>query len=461
MELQLHQKQMQTLSPQMMQAMEILQMGTQELTEYIQEALQENPTLEGDETSQFSAPREEPEGEEMSLLRRKLDWLEDNDCQNSWYHRQEAQDEERTEAFDSVAQPAEETLFDHLRGQVQFEKLPRMVALAAGGIMASLNSCGYLDETVAELGERFGIEEAVAARALRLVQSLDPAGVGARNLSECLCLQLKRQGEPGLAVVIARQYLEEVSRDRYNLIAKETHSGREEVQEAIRRIRALNPKPGAGFGVRDTVRYVTPDLRVVREEDHFEVLSNDQYFPSLHVSSYYRQLHQETGDSQVKEYLNGKLRQAKWVVHSVDQRRSTLLSCAQCLVMRQAEFFKNGSGHLRPMTLRDVATELDIHESTVSRAVKDKYLQCDQGVFPLSYFFSRGLSSSDGEEGASADKAKAAIQEAIAGENRKKPLSDQKLMEVLAGKGVELSRRTVAKYREELGIASTNGRKEF
>lgn len=461
MDMQLHQKQTQTLSPQMLQAMEILQMGTQELAEFIQETLQENPTLESDERGQLPSAPEQNRGdeEELSLLRRKLDWLEDTDCQNSWYHRQEVQDEERTAGYDSVVQPAEETLFEYLRSQVLFEKLPKDVALAAGGIMSSLNGCGYLDEPVADLAARFGLEEGVVLRALRLVQNLDPAGVGARDLSECLCLQLKRQGETGLALTIAQQYLEALSRDRYNLIAKETASTREEVQDACRLIRALNPKPGAGFGTRDTVRYVTPDLTVVREEDHFEVHSNDQYFPSLHVSGYYRQLHQETEDTQVKDYLNSKLRQAKWVVRSVDQRRSTLLGCARCLVNRQEDFFRLGPGHLRPMSLRDLAAELEIHESTVSRAVKDKYLQCDQGVFPLSYFFSRSLGG--GEEGASADRAKAAIQALIAGENRKKPLSDQKLVELLAEKGIELSRRTVAKYRDELGIASTTGRKEF
>ncbi|MEG2175570.1 MAG: RNA polymerase factor sigma-54 [Oscillibacter sp.] len=457
MDMQLHQKQTQTLSPQMLQAMKILQMGTQELTEYIQETLQENPTLESDE--QMPAMPEVPVvDEELSLLRRKLDWLEDNDCQNSWYHRQE--DEERTEGYDFVAQPAEETLFEHLRSQVRFEKLPRTVALAVGGVMSSLNDCGYLDEPLSELALRFGVEEAVAARALRLVQNLEPVGVGARNLSECLCLQLKRQGETGLAVTIARQYLEALSRDRYNQIAKETHSSREEVQEACRRIRSLNPKPGAAFGTRDTVRYVTPDLRVVWETDHFEVYSNDQYFPSLHISGYYRQLSQSTEDAQVKDYLNGKLRQANWVVHSVDQRRSTLLACARCLVQRQENFFRLGPGHLRPMSLQDIATELDIHESTVSRAIKDKHLQCDRGVFPLSYFFSRCLGGG-GEDGTSTDKAKAAIQTLIAGEDPQKPLSDQKLVELLAQQGVELSRRTVAKYREELGIASTMGRKKF
>lgn len=451
MELGLTLKQTQTLSPQMMQAMEILQMGSQELLEYIEETLQENPVLDSEEH------REEPE--DVSLLRRKLEWLESTDVQNRAYHQQDA--EEGRDPLDmNGSNPMEESLYYYLKSQVRFEQLDPAVGRVADYLMESLDSNGWMDEPEADVAVRLGVKPAVVAEALKVLQSLEPAGVGARTLAECLRLQLERRGETGLAMTIVDRYLEAMSRDRYHQIAKETGASRTQVQEACQLIRSLNPRPGMGFSAREHLRYITPDLVVVNFEDHFEILTNDYYFPTLKVSQYYSQLYRETGDTQVKEYLNDKLKQARWVVRSVEQRRSTLMNVARCVVDRQERFFRQGPGHLRPLLLTDVAQELEVHESTVSRALKDKYLQCAHGVFPMGYFFSRGLGGA-GEEGVSPDRAKTRLRALIDGEDKKKPLSDQKLAERLAAEGVPLSRRTVAKYRDELGIPSTAGRKTF
>lgn len=451
MELGLTLKQTQTLSPQMMQAMEILQMGSQELLEYIEETLQENPVLDSEEH------REEPE--DVSLLRRKLEWLESTDIQNRAYHQQDT--EETQNPLDlNGSNPMEESLYYYLRSQVRFEQLRPSLGQVLDYLMESLDSNGWLDEPETDLSVRLGAEPAVVKQAIQVLQGLEPAGVGARNLSECLRLQLERRGENGLAMTIVQRYLEAMSRDRYHQIAKETGASRAQVQEACQLIRSLNPRPGMGFAAREHLRYITPDLVVVNFEDHFEILTNDYYFPSLRVSGYYNQLYRETGDEQVKAYLNGKLKQARWVVRSVEQRRSTLMNVARCVVDRQERFFRQGPGHLRPLLLADVAQELEIHESTVSRALKDKYLQCAHGVFPMGYFFSRGLGGT-GEEGVSPDRVKTLIRTLIEQEDKKKPLSDQKLVGLLSAEGVELSRRTVAKYRDEMGIASTAGRKIF
>ena len=455
MELGLNLKQTQTLSPQMMQAMEILQMGSQELLEYIQETLQENPVLESEERRQ---PEESPED---ALLRRKLEWLESTDVQNRWYHQEDAQDLSDLTVGAVGADPGEESLYYYLRSQIQFETLPKPLAAAVRCVLESLSGNGYLDDPIADLATHAGVDEKTMERAVELVQALEPAGVGARNLSECLCLQLTRRGETGLPLTIADRYLEAMSKDHYNLIARETGASREDIQAACKVIRSLNPRPGAGFAPREALGYITPDLVVVSFEDHFEILSNDYYFLSLKVSSYYHQLMRSTDESQVKDYLTNKVRQAKWVVSSVEQRRSTLMACANCIVERQESFFRRGPGHLRPMTLADVAQALDVHESTVSRAVKDKYLQCAHGVFPLGYFFSRALPAGNGGDSVSAEQAKSAIKKLIAAEDKKKPLSDQKLCQLLTEQGIEISRRTVAKYRDELGISSTSGRKQF
>ena len=264
-------------------------------------------------------------------------------------------------------------------------------------------------------------------------------------------------------MTIAEHYLDALSKNRYGLIARELKASQEEVRAACDLIRSLNPRPGTGFAARENLTYINPDIIVVSFQDHFELLTNDYYFPTLNISGYYTRLLKESDDEQVKDYLTGKVRQAKWMVKAIEQRRSTLMSCAECILELQEDFFRKGPGHLVPLSLADVAQRIGVHESTVSRAVKDKYIQCSMGVYPLSYFFSRslGASGAGGEEAASPDAAKALLKKLIAGEDKKKPLSDQKLCELMAAQGCTLSRRTVAKYRDELHIPSTAGRKLY
>ena len=434
--------------------MEFLQMGTLELREYLQNQLQENPVLEMDE--HITSPSSQRDRDRDQLLQ-KIEWLHSTDIQNSWYNREDARD--LTELIPG-ANPNEESLYDHLCAQIHFKNLPPSIAVAVECVLQSLDFAGRLDEPPEELASRAGVSVSVAQEAVRLVQSLEPAGVAARDLSECLSLQLIRRGENGLALTIARHYLEDMGQDHYNLIAQRTGADREAVRAACRLIRSLNPRPGAAFAPRENPGYIIPDIAVVAVEGGFEAVLNDSYMPALRVSAYYNQLMESTGDAEVRDYLTSKVRQAKWVVQSLEQRRATLLSCTHCIVSRQEGFFRRGPGHLRPLSLADVAAELDIHESTVSRAVREKYLQCAYGVFPLKYFFSRALTVAAGESDVSSERAKSALRALIDREDRKKPLSDQKLSELLAAQGMRLSRRTVAKYRDELGIPSTARRKD-
>ena len=446
MELTMELKQTQKLSPQMIHSMEILQMGTQELQTYVEKTLMENPTLELES---------EEHREERPELLRKLEWLAANDRQNRWYHQDDAKD-----LMDLVAIPTEENLYDHLRMQIDLERLPERFAIAVDCVLAGLNQAGYLEESVEELAARCGQSVELVTRAETLVQSLEPVGVGARTLSQCLAIQLEGRGETGLALTIVRSYLEDMARNHYHRISKETGASREEIQQACRLIRTLDPKPGAPYAPREAPGYVTADILVMEEDGKLVVTTSDDFLPVLKVSGYYRQLMRDTDDTEVCEYLTEKISQAKWLVKSIDQRRSTLLNCANVIVSRQEEFFRRAGGHLKPMTLADVAGELEVHESTVSRAVKDKYLQCSRGMFPLSHFFSRALPSGGGD-GIAPEEAKAVIRELIGREDKRKPLSDQKLCELLEQRDMLLSRRTVAKYRDEMGIPSTSGRKEF
>ena len=456
MELNLSQKQTQTLSPQMMQSMEILQMGSQELLEYIEEAVQENPVLEPEENYDKQ--------DEFSVLRRKLEWLESTDPQNRYYHQQDTEEEDSPLKNYGTVEDEDENLYYYVLSQLRVLELEPQVMDAGVFLVESLNQNGWLDEPLEDLAADCGCSLAVMEQALAAVQSLEPAGVGARTLSECLKLQLvRRTPVDELAVRIVENYLDALSKSRYGLIARELKVTAEEVRASCDRIRALNPRPGTGFAARENLTYINPDIIVVSFPDHFELLSNDYYFPTLHISGYYTRLMKESDDGQVRDYLTDKMRQAKWMVKAIEQRRSTLMACAECILELQEAFFHKGPGHLVPLSLADVAGRIGVHESTVSRAVKDKYIQCSMGVYPLSYFFSRGLgaSASAGEEAASPDAAKALLKKFIAGEDKKKPLSDQKLCELMAAQGCPLSRRTVAKYRDELHIPSTAGRKQY
>lgn len=460
MELSMSMKQTQTLSPQMMQSMEILQMGSQELLEYIQDQVQENPVLEMEEKY--------GKGDDTAVLQRKLEWLESTDAQNRYYHQQDTEDDEKDPISNyGTVDEREENLYLYVLSQLEVMDLEPELLPVGRFLVESLNQNGWLDESVEDLAEELGKPVEEVEKALAAVQSLEPAGVGARNLSECLVLQLQRRHEDSeLAIRIARDYLDPLSKSRYGLIAKSLGVCQEEVRTACDLIRTLNPRPGGGFAVRENLVYINPDLFVVNFPDHFELLTNDYFFPDLNISGYYCRMLKSTEDNEVKDYLMGKVRQAKWVVHSIEQRRSTLLRCAECILELQEEFFRRGPGHLKPMCLADIAQKVGVHESTVSRTVRDKYLQCASGVYPLSYFFSRSLGAPAARPGteentSSPDFAKALLKKLIGGEDKHKPLSDQKLCERMAREGCELSRRTVAKYRDELGIPSTTGRKQY
>ena len=460
MELSMSMKQTQTLSPQMMQSMEILQMGSQELLEYIQDQVQENPVLEMEEKY--------GKGDDTAVLQRKLEWLESTDAQNRYYHQQDTEDDEKDPISNyGTVDEREENLYLYVLSQLEVMDLEPELLPVGRFLVESLNQNGWLDESVEDLAEELGKPVEEVEKALAAVQSLEPAGVGARNLSECLVLQLQRRHEDSeLAIRIARDYLDPLSKSRYGLIAKSLGVCQEEVRTACDLIRTLNPRPGGGFAARENLVYINPDLFVVNFPDHFELLTNDYFFPDLNISGYYCRMLKSTEDNEVKDYLMGKVRQAKWVVHSIEQRRSTLLRCAECILELQEEFFRRGPGHLKPMCLADIAQKVGVHESTVSRTVRDKYLQCASGVYPLSYFFSRSLGAPAARPGteentSSPDFAKALLKKLIGGEDKHKPLSDQKLCERMAREGCELSRRTVAEYRDELGIPSTTGRKQY
>ena len=311
---------------------------------------------------------------------------------------------------------------------------------------------------VQELAAGAGVPEEELRRSIGILQTLEPAGVGAADLSRCLYLQLRRIGDDGPATQIVLHHLEALARNRYHQIAQTLHISQEEVRRAQQRIRQLDPRPGRQFSPPEPAPMVYPDVFVVEQEGEFVCDDHRRPAPMLHLNRYYQDLYRQTDDPEVKKYLAEKLVQAENVLFALRQRESTMLRCARFVAAGQQAFFRDGPRALRPMYMTEAAQALDVHLSTVSRAVKDKYLQCRQGVFPLSYFFS--APAPDGSD-VSRRAVLLQLRELIDGEDKAHPLSDEKLRCLLEQKGCVLSRRTVAKYRDELHIPSTAGRKQY
>ena len=301
--------------------------------------------------------------------------------------------------------------------------------------------------------------EAEVLRVLSIIQGFEPAGVGARDLAECLRLQAQRQGiYDGLVAAIIDRHLDAVAAHRLKEIAAAEHVRPAEVQMAVDIVRRLNPKPGAAYGAADST-YITPDVIIRKGEKGYEVEVEEAGVPKLHISALYRQ--SDTFDKKTQKYIASRLRAAAWLINSIEQRRTTIRRVVEEIVRRQPAYFEKGPASLEPMTMKDVADTIGVHESTVSRAVANKYAELPTGVVALrSLFTSRSARTETGEDVAAA-QAKSVIESFIKGEDPKKPLSDQKLCTLLKERGIALSRRTVMKYREQLGYDSSVKRKRY
>ena len=457
-----NQKQVQILSHQMIQSVEILQMNSQELTDYIKDLALENPMVEIAQ----ELPRDESE-----LRLRKLEWLAGLDEQNRAFYRYDKEDEEDTGFLNNIGGHRTETLGDVLHLQLLSGHYSPQEMEVFDYIIESLDERGFFTMPLGELARTFDISEEEAESYLDIMRDLEPDGVCAAGPKECLLKQIDkkldasyRDPEDDTWVVereIIEDHLEQLGKNRLPSIAEALDKPLDRIIEAVDRIRELNPIPSQGFDTGETLRCVTPDIPIVRFEDHFEILLNNYSYPEIHVNRFYLQLMRSDCEKEVKEYLNEKFKQLEQTQGHIQRRSSTLMELAKCLLEQQRDFFMHGESAIRPFRMKDAAQIMGVHESTVSRAVRDKYLQCTWGIFPLNYFFSAAIGQGEDEEQIATRKIKAALRQLIDEEDSCKPRSDQKLCDMLQEQGIPISRRTVAKYREEMGIGSTRERKSY
>lgn len=375
MDLKLQVKQTQTLSQRMIQSAEILQMTSQELNTYINELALENPVID---------IVEPPTAEEQRESIEQQEWLNSFNEENYYlYQRQNNDDDYDFKSSWNINTDDGETLQDYLWSQLITENFTDQETEIIKFMLECLDNKGYLEESTETIASYFGTDTEIVEDLLSDLQALDPSGVCARTLEECLKLQLERRDilTPVLESIIDN-CLEMVAKNQIPAIARKLRLSPTETAGYCQIIKSLNPKPGVSFSSRDQLRYIIPDVTIVKFKDHFDILLNESMYPTIELNSYYRQMNQNPESSELKEYLGNKIRQAEWVKQCVTQRGKTLMQVSRAILEHQEEFFTFGPAHLNPLRLADIAQELDIHESTVSRAVSKKYLQCSWGVYP-------------------------------------------------------------------------------
>ncbi len=459
------------MTPQLQQAIKLLQLGRLELTEAINHEMLENPVLE-----ELSEEELEPEAlarhsdEEEGVAPQKnedsyddLDWEkfldEFEDMRYAGFKSGEKPDE-LPSVDATLSQPV--TLADHLLWQLKMSNSTLEEEQIGQFIIGNINEDGYLVADIEHLAQEIGVEPDKALAVLKKIQKFDPVGVGARDLKECLLLHVEQFNEvPSTARSIIEEHLGKLEKRDYQGIASALKVPIDRVKESVRFIQDLEPKPGRPF-IQERPEYITPDMYVYRVTEGYVIVLNEDGLPKLKVSPYYRRLLKEARkDSQVtREYIQEKLKSAVWLIRSLHQRQRTIYRVMESILKHQREFFDKGISFLKPMVLRDVAQDIEMHESTISRVTANKYVYTPQGIFPLKFFFNSKIPTAGGGEVA-AETVKDRIKQIIESENPKKPYSDQQMVEKLGEYGINIARRTVTKYRESMGILSSTKRREL
>ncbi|MCC7542968.1 MAG: RNA polymerase factor sigma-54 [Deltaproteobacteria bacterium] len=484
---QLKLSQQLVMTPQLQMAIKLLQLSRLELIEQIRQEMLENPVLEDGQEIGPTAAKEapdpasgavtlpdmpepppttaEPTTKEAEKGREDIDWdryLENHAMQAPvpTFRGGDSEDLPSVEA----TLTRREGLPDHLFWQLRMADFAEDEMRFATLVIGNLDPDGYLklddtrpEDVVPQLAAEAGLDAEDAEEVLKIIQAMDPVGVATRDLRECLLVQARHLGLDQLVLDIIDKHMSNLEKKNYGAIARDLKVELDEVYDVVQIIGELEPRPGRNH-TSEEPHYITPDVHVLKIGDQYYVVANDDGMPKLKISGFYRSAMQ--GDPKAREYIQSKLRSAQWLIRSIDQRRKTIVKVTECIVEKQKDFFEKGVAYLKPMILRDVAETVGMHESTISRVTTNKYVNTPQGLFELKYFFNSAISRA-GEDDIASEAVKQAIKKIIAAENVKDPYSDQKIVEILREQNVIIARRTVAKYREMLGILSSSKRKQY
>lgn len=475
--LQLQMRQKLVMTPKLQQALRLLQMPALELQQVLKQEMMQNPLLEEDDELREEAEDETPastaetdeeyvaetaekaEEEKPAETKEEVDW--DEFFPDPYEHGHNYVEKPSEDFFEKVPQ-ATLSVYENLLSQFRIATADPEVTRIGQYLIGNLDDAGFLSLPLEDVAKDLEADPARVEEALRILQGLEPPGIGARDIRECLLIQLRAKGLGGTLAerIVSEQYDDLVQR-RPLEIARKLKVSPAEVQEATEVIGTLDPKPGHALATGD-IRYVTPDLIVERIDDEFVVFLNDRNIPRLRISRVYDRVlaNGKNSDPKEREFIKDKLDSAKWLIRTIEQRRRTMVKVMECIVRTQWEFFEKGARFLRPLTLQQVAEQIGMHESTVSRVTTNKYVQTPHGVFELKYFFSSGLKTDSGDD-VSSKNVKIRIAELVRGEDPHQPLSDQGIVEILRREGLNVARRTVAKYREQLQILPARMRKRF
>ncbi len=460
------------MTPQLQMAIRLLQLNRLELVDAIQQELVENPALEevveteGDDGSQTVAEKTDDSDaeKEISIEEKITDQVEWENYLNEYNSyggvHFESEEKERPQFESFTASP--QTLKDHLLWQFLMTRPREAEERIASLIIGNINEDGYFEGDIGEIAQTVPATLDKVKQILSIIKTFDPPGVGAESLSECLLIQLAHLGldDPVIENILTH-HIRDLENKNYKAITKALKIKMEDVLAAINIIKMLEPKPGRQFR-QDEPRYIIPDIYVYKFEDDFVIMLNDDDLPRLNINPFYRKAVQRHSGTpkETKEYLRERIRSASWLIKSIQQRRKTIYNVMESILKFQRDFFEHGIAHLKPMILRDVADDIGMHESTISRVTTNKYVHTPQGVFELKYFFNSSINRVHGESMSSAS-VQEQIRQIIKSENPKKPYSDDKIAAMLKQSNVDIARRTVTKYREALGILPSTKRKQF
>jgi RNA polymerase sigma-54 factor len=478
------------MTPQLQQAIKLLQLSRMELVDLVREEMMENPILEDGVDSSQEVGKEDVEAKQESELQgetelaapsvenretaqevapeagsesqavNEMDWdnyIQDYSSAPSMPSFKPNNDE--LPSLESTL-TKKTSLFDHLVWQLKLSKLPEVEENVAMLIIGNLDLDGYLKEPpLKDIADEASVELELAEKVLARLQAFDPVGVCARSLGECLLIQAKHIGaDDEILVKMITEHLPNLEKKNYQAIARDLKESVEEIYEAAKVIMSLDPRPGREYTTEEP-HYITPDVYIHKVGDKFFVVPNDDGLPKLKISSFYRTA--LSGSPKAREYIQDKLRSAQWLIRSIQQRQRTIVKVTESIIKFQREFFEKGIAHLKPLILREVAEDINMHESTISRVTTNKYVHTPQGIFELKFFFNSGIRLTTDDDKLASEAVKTKIKQLISAEDPKHPLSDQKIVEMLRDQTIDIARRTVAKYREQLGILSSSKRKQL